>query len=323
MAEFTRKVRFTNYNDNRCKGVLRKDFLRRCAYCRCREGDLGGSARFEKDHFHPKSKGGSDAYNNLFYACKECNGKSGKSDYWSDTLLNPCEHDIWGVHIKLNQKYVCEPLTSSGKEYITALKLNRKSYVKRRRTIADINKELNNELIETESICQELINERKDERIIKHLNRQILELRKKIELGDAYKSCEADNDDECLRETLRALDKIGKVIERDGNYDLDYELINGDTKYYCNIEYDKLSFNADGMAKKYISNEKIDAWKIINEKEKVMLVIYDTNDHSIYGILLDDVLGQIEQTNKTRYAYSIEKKQYCIFDANNSECSWR
>ena len=42
MAEFLRKKRFLKYNDSRCKKFLSKDFNRKCAYCKIREGDLAG-----------------------------------------------------------------------------------------------------------------------------------------------------------------------------------------------------------------------------------------------------------------------------------------
>ena len=83
------------YNDSRCKKFLSKDFNRKCAYCKIREGDLAGPESFEKDHFFPIAKGGKDDYENLYYSCVSCNGKAGKSDTWSQTLLDPCKDDIW------------------------------------------------------------------------------------------------------------------------------------------------------------------------------------------------------------------------------------
>lgn len=80
MAEFLRKKRFLKYNDSRCKKFLSKDFNRKCAYCKIREGDLAGPESFEKDHFFPIAKGGKDDYENLYYSCVSCNGKAGKSD---------------------------------------------------------------------------------------------------------------------------------------------------------------------------------------------------------------------------------------------------
>ena len=78
MAEFLRKKRFFKYNDSRCKKFLSKDFKKRCAYCKTREGDLAGPESIEKDHFFPLAKGGKDNYENLYYACSSCNGRAGK-----------------------------------------------------------------------------------------------------------------------------------------------------------------------------------------------------------------------------------------------------
>lgn len=46
-----KEKRFLKYNDSRCKKFLSKDFNRKCAYCKIREGDLAGPESFEKDHF--------------------------------------------------------------------------------------------------------------------------------------------------------------------------------------------------------------------------------------------------------------------------------
>ena len=55
MAEFSRKKRFFKYRDKYCKKFLSRDFARKCAYCKIREGDLAGPDSFEKDHFLPVS----------------------------------------------------------------------------------------------------------------------------------------------------------------------------------------------------------------------------------------------------------------------------
>ena len=70
----------------------------------------------------------------------------------SQTLLDPCKDDIWNVHIKLSENCQIEALTMQGKEYIRTFKLNRKSYVVRRRTIETQQTELREKLKEYEEI---------------------------------------------------------------------------------------------------------------------------------------------------------------------------
>jgi hypothetical protein len=50
---------------------LLEKFNRTCVYCGTKEGP------FNLDHFHPKSKGGSDRVSNLVLSCVPCNQKKG------------------------------------------------------------------------------------------------------------------------------------------------------------------------------------------------------------------------------------------------------
>ena len=43
-----------------------------CGYCGVTETEVGG--RLTIDHYQPKDAGGSDALDNLVYACHVCNG---------------------------------------------------------------------------------------------------------------------------------------------------------------------------------------------------------------------------------------------------------
>jgi hypothetical protein len=75
-------VRSTNlpsakdYHDYR--EVLRYDFLHCCAYCTMSESE-GGAIRFTIDHYEPRSAHPelANVYENLFWACDECNGRKG------------------------------------------------------------------------------------------------------------------------------------------------------------------------------------------------------------------------------------------------------
>ncbi len=60
---------------------LLEKFNRTCVYCGTKEGT------FNLDHFHPKSKGGSDKVSNLVLSCVPCNQKKGAelpTDFLSD-----------------------------------------------------------------------------------------------------------------------------------------------------------------------------------------------------------------------------------------------
>jgi len=60
---------------------LLEKFNRTCVYCNTKEGP------FNVDHFHPKSKGGSDRVSNLVLSCLKCNQKKDNqlpADFLSD-----------------------------------------------------------------------------------------------------------------------------------------------------------------------------------------------------------------------------------------------
>jgi hypothetical protein len=93
---------------------LRVDFRHRCAYCLRHEGHNGGEANFCIDHRWPvRGEFGrldlENIYENLYYACCECN--ENKADHWPtpDQLqqgyqfIDPCEpsgdHNLhWNFH---------------------------------------------------------------------------------------------------------------------------------------------------------------------------------------------------------------------------------
>lgn len=53
------------------RAAVRAAFDGRCGYCDVSETSVGGA--LEIDHFHPVAVGGSDATENLVYACTACN----------------------------------------------------------------------------------------------------------------------------------------------------------------------------------------------------------------------------------------------------------
>ena len=131
--DYKRKKRNITYTSSSCKMYLRHDFEHRCAYCGSLEDALSpipevADKYFEKDHFIPKSNKNSDRnkYPNLFYSCKQCNGKK------SNTLLtlNPCTDSIYrGENPQITggvaeNNFVFESSTPEGKKFISDLELN-------------------------------------------------------------------------------------------------------------------------------------------------------------------------------------------------------
>lgn len=96
-----------------------------CEYCSITETDAGGL--LTNDHFHPKSKNGSDEIDNLIYCCNRCN--SYKYDYFPEKESDP---EIWNPRLEPLSKHFFEledgklkALTSKGKATIQLLRLNR------------------------------------------------------------------------------------------------------------------------------------------------------------------------------------------------------
>ena len=184
---FTRIERNITYRSQDCKLHLRKDFVYTCAYCGIREGDLGGSDSFQIDHFKPTNMGGDDNYPNLYYCCTTCNGKSGKSDHYTSTMLDPCKEDIWNDHLSLDeQTYYCNEKTTLGKEFIGLIKLNRIKYIKRRKKIIENRKILEDELQQMKILAHRIIVERGDDEFTLSLNKRIEVIDNIIKYGQNY-----------------------------------------------------------------------------------------------------------------------------------------
>jgi HNH endonuclease len=100
-----------------------------CEFCTVREEDAGAALTI--DHFRPKSKGGSDAIDNLVYACPSCNQY--KQNYWptdaeSVPLWNPRDGD-WAEHFTEGESGQLIGLTTVGAFTIGHLRLNRSQLV--------------------------------------------------------------------------------------------------------------------------------------------------------------------------------------------------
>lgn len=282
------------------------DFNKKCAYCKIREGDLAGPESFEKDHFFPIAKGGKDDYENLYYSCASCNGKAGKSDTWSQTLLDPCKDDIWGVHIKLSKDYKYEELTAQGKEYIRTFKLNRKAYVTRRRTIETQQIELRERLEVYEKIVDVLLS--KDEFSTKGnvFEKDICELKHILEEGVNYRMAINAFDDEIDKLIVQKLESVGKVKYVDKDYDLLYELEHNGEIFLCHINMIDINFEGKDKVKKYIAMDKICAWKSAGVVDKVLLIFFNQHDQKVYYHKVRDILKLNGIKNSTKCGYSLD-----------------
>jgi hypothetical protein len=111
-----------------------------CEYCRCTQ-DFSPQA-FSVEHILPKSKGGSDALENLALACPACNN----SKYDKTEELDPLtgrrvalyhpRRDDWSEHFTWNADFTeIIGLTAKGRATIKALKLNRERIINIRKSL--------------------------------------------------------------------------------------------------------------------------------------------------------------------------------------------
>jgi hypothetical protein len=114
-----------------------REYVRQRAYCTCEfcgisEIDAGGLLTI--DHFHPRSKNGTDDVENLIYACASCNQY--KQDYWpiektAPTLWNPRQESA-DQHVFEQEDGQLTALTPMGVFTIKRLRLNRSQLVSAR-----------------------------------------------------------------------------------------------------------------------------------------------------------------------------------------------
>ncbi|HEV3079150.1 MAG TPA: HNH endonuclease signature motif containing protein [Gemmataceae bacterium] len=103
-----------------------------CEYCSVTETDSGGP--LTTDHFQPRSRGGSDGFENLLYCCFRCNLY--KADYWplqagDASLWNP-RQEARDVHLLLLADGRLYPTTVTGEFTLNRLRLNRPALVAHR-----------------------------------------------------------------------------------------------------------------------------------------------------------------------------------------------
>jgi len=125
---------FRNYH--RYKWLLRREFRRKCVYCREADG-LKGDEAFGVDHYLARSNTGeaeAAAWENLFYACNVCNGWKGASVSTPELFLpNPCDH-VMAEHLQYRDDDV-ETYSPHGAWLADLLHLSSQSRRERRRFI--------------------------------------------------------------------------------------------------------------------------------------------------------------------------------------------
>ncbi len=140
----------SKYNDY--KPHLQPLFRSRCAYCISHEEMMGGYDAMEVDHFRPLSrpefKHLENEWTNLYYACRLCNGRGGKSNHWPTDeeearglrFIDPCEDDP-DDHLRItrhpNSGDLCwlRALTPAGRYTRDKIGLNRKQLIDIRRRL--------------------------------------------------------------------------------------------------------------------------------------------------------------------------------------------
>lgn len=112
---------------------LRDEFVFRCIYCLRRETWLTLRRDYEIDHFLPKSAHPDVErdYDNLVYACSECNGTKAAKH-----LPSP-ESVAYGTCLQVNGSGEIQPLDDRGVTIIEALRLDAPEYNHLRRRLIE------------------------------------------------------------------------------------------------------------------------------------------------------------------------------------------
>jgi len=117
------------------KPWLRDEFTFQCVYCLCRERWFpDGETAFSVDHLHPHATTPAyhTDYDNLVYACCQCNAVRGIT-----SVPDPTEH-AYGQHLRVWDNGHAVALTLIGRELIEICRLNRPHLVSFRRGILEV-----------------------------------------------------------------------------------------------------------------------------------------------------------------------------------------
>jgi HNH endonuclease len=122
---------YSQYRDYR--NWLRDEFAFRCIYCLRRETWLTTPRDYQLDHFLPKSDHPDVErdYDNLVYACSECNGTKA-----AKYLPSP-ESVPYGNCLRVDENGEIHALNDRGKTIIEALRLDAKERINLRRKIIE------------------------------------------------------------------------------------------------------------------------------------------------------------------------------------------
>ncbi|WP_214630368.1 HNH endonuclease [Paenibacillus agaridevorans] len=292
MSQFLRKSRKINYFHSKCKKYLRFDFNYRCAYCGQHEFENIASYNFfQIDHFRPKKKfshlSDIDDYNNLYYSCSICNGRSGKSDNWDENLLNPCMVNIFGDehHIKITPDLITFKLISNSPEgqiFINTIKLDNRKHREIRRERHARNISLNTERALLEEMMKDLeavFECEKNANMMSYLKQKHSEIEYRL-IGPYYKSQVFDEEEIILAERLRDIDTgitLSKIYDEN---ELDYILEYGQYSTKCYVEYVEKCVFRNGRKTINVFGDNVTIWN--QEMGKVICLLVNKTDGTIY-----------------------------------------
>ena len=122
----------------RVREQVTEEARRRCGYC-LRTEELTG-APMTLDHIIPEASGGPSSRENLWLACRRCNGFKGTQTHARDPLtgrqvrlFNPRQQE-WSEHFAWSEDGTeIEGLTPCGRATVVALKLNNPEIIVARR----------------------------------------------------------------------------------------------------------------------------------------------------------------------------------------------
>ena len=236
----------------------------------------------------------------MYYCCPRCNGKGGKSDTWSPTLLDPCSDKIWGRHIKLDG-YLVEPITCRGEEYIKAFHLNSRTARCIREKINEQNKQIKSHLAKLELLKKENLNND----ILEFFNEEIENDKAKLQYGIKYIPGDYCFND---REILEAEQILAKYDCRclSGDYDLDYEIIFNRINYKIYLRTQEYIDFINGRKSFYLSIEQIKDW----EGENILVCQYDDQRKKLFYLNLSEFLVKHPITTELKYKYILEENQF-------------
>jgi HNH endonuclease len=129
----------SDYISESLKAQIREQAGNRCGYCRSLQKYVWGTLEIE--HMTPKSKGGNSEEENLWLACRPCNGYKSDQTHGVDpvsgqaiALFNPRQQK-WTEHFSWSDDgaYILG-LTACGRATVNALQMNNTAAVAVRRS---------------------------------------------------------------------------------------------------------------------------------------------------------------------------------------------